>query len=105
MRYTIVITLLAILSLCCCSSSAARRAPGRIRPSEGFPDVYDFTRDIQPVLDQLCVDCHDYEKTKRGGPCAGNVILIGDRGPMFSPACFAMTVRELFVDGRELPES
>jgi len=81
---------------------AMKRAPSQIEPYADCPDVFDFPRDIQPILDKLCVDCHGYEKTKRGGPYAGKVALTGDRGPMFSHAYFTMTVRRLFTDGRNL---
>jgi hypothetical protein len=80
--------------------SALRRRPKRIDPIEDCPDVFDFPRDIQPILDQLCVDCHGYRETERGGPYAGRVLLTGDRGPMFSHAYFTMTVRRLFTDNR-----
>jgi len=84
---------------------ATRRPPSRIEPIEGCPDVFDFPRDIQPILDKVCVDCHGYEKTKQGGPYAGKVALTADRGPMFSHAYFTMTVRSLFSDGRNLAKS
>ncbi|MHC4177292.1 MAG: HzsA-related protein, partial [Planctomycetota bacterium] len=91
--------------------AALKRRPSRIEPVEDCPicrghtGVFDFPRDVQPILDRLCVDCHGYEKTERGGPYAGNVVLSGDRGPMFSHAYFTMTVRQLFVDGRDLAKS
>jgi hypothetical protein len=84
---------------------ATERRPSTIEPIADCPDVFDFPRDIQPILDHLCVDCHGYEKTDRGGPYAGKVILTGDRGPMFSHAYFTMTVRQLFSDGRDLAVS
>ncbi|NQU26206.1 MAG: hypothetical protein HQ567_33380, partial [Candidatus Nealsonbacteria bacterium] len=84
---------------------ALNRRPSEIEPITDCPDVFDFPRDVQPVLDKLCVDCHGYEKTARGGPYAGNVALTGDHGPMFSHAYFTMTVRQLFVDGRDLAKS
>jgi hypothetical protein len=87
------------------SPAALRRSPSRIEQIAGCPDVFDFPRDIQPILDRLCVGCHDYSKTERGGPYAGKVILSGDHGPMFSHAYFSMTVRRLFSDGRNLPKS
>ena len=87
------------------NATALKRRPSRIEPFADCPDVFDFPRDIQPVLDKLCVDCHGYEKTKRGGPYAGKVVLTGDRGPMFSHAYFTMTVRRLFSDGRDLAKS
>lgn len=80
--------------------AALRRPASRIEPIADCPDVFDFPRDIQPILDRLCNDCHGYDKTARGGPAAGSVILSGDRGPMFSHAYFTMTVRRLFTDNR-----
>jgi len=84
---------------------ATGRRPSRIEPIDDCPDVFDFPRDVQPILDNLCVDCHGYEKTARGGPYDGRVILTGDHGPMFSHAYFTMTVRKLFSDGRDLARS
>lgn len=87
------------------SLQALRREPSRPQPIAGAPDVFDFPRDIQPILNRLCVDCHDYAPTPRGGPYAGKVILTGDHGPMFSHAYFTLTVKKLFRDGRNLPQS
>jgi hypothetical protein len=90
---------------------AFHRAPSQIEPvlpidpNAEYRDVFDFPRDVQPILDRLCVDCHGYETTERGGPIAGNVILEGDRGPMFSHAYFEMTIHKLFSDGRNQPVS
>jgi len=84
---------------------AMNRRPSPIEPIADCPDIFDFPRDIQPILDKLCVGCHGYEKSKLGGPYAGGVSLTGDRGPMFSHAYFTMTVRRLFSDGRNLAKS
>jgi hypothetical protein len=84
---------------------ALGRQASRVEPYADCPDLFDFPRDIQPILDRLCVDCHGYQKTARGGPYAGNVILEGDRGPMFSHAYVTMTVRRLFSDNRNQPKS
>lgn len=84
---------------------AIKRPPSRVAPIADCPDVFDFPRDIQPILNDLCVDCHGYQRTPRGGPYAGGVILTGDRGPMFSHAYFTLTVRQLFSDGRNTPKS
>jgi hypothetical protein len=69
------------------------------------PDVFDFPRDVQPVLDQLCGDCHGYEKTDRGGPRAARLILTGDHGPLYSHSYYMMTIARLFSDGRNQPTS
>jgi hypothetical protein len=60
--------------------AAAQRGPSRITPIAGIPEVFDYPRDIQPIFDKHCVNCHGYEKTARGGPYAGGVLLTGDRG-------------------------
>jgi len=59
---------------------ALSRPPSRIEPIPDVPQVMDFPRDIQPILDKHCVRCHDYEKF------AGGVVLTGDRGPIYSHA-------------------
>jgi hypothetical protein len=82
-----------------------RRSPSAIRPIESAPDVLDFPRDIQPILDRLCVDCHGYEKTPRGGPRSGRLLLTGDHGPKYSHSYYMMTIARLFSDGRNQPVS
>jgi hypothetical protein len=87
------------------AAMATRRPPSKIEPIPGTPEVIDFPRDIQPVLDSLCVSCHGYEKTDRGGPRAGRLVLSGERGPMFSHSYYMMTIARLFSDGRNQPRS
>lgn len=72
---------------------------------KGVPDVFDFPRDIQPVLNDLCVDCHGYEETERGGPYAGKVILTGDHGPLYSHSYYMLNVHNLFRVGRNQEDS
>lgn len=79
---------------------ALARPPSRITPEPDVPQVFDFPRDIQPILDRACVGCHGYDATDRGGPFDGGLILGGDRGPMFSHGYFTLTVEGLFSDGR-----
>lgn len=84
---------------------ALRRPPSRIEPIAQTPDVFDFPRDVQPILDKHCVACHDYDASERGGPMAGGFILSGDRGPMFSHSFYLLTIGAEFVDGRNLRKS
>jgi len=84
---------------------ALSRPASAITPESDVPDVFDFPRDIQPILDQACNDCHGYEKTAKGGPYAGKLILTGDHGPMFSHSYFMLTVAQLFSDGRNKARS
>jgi cytochrome c553 len=87
------------------TAMAVRRPPSRIEPVPGVPEVFDYPRDVQPVLDALCVRCHGTEATPDGGPRAGRLLLTGDRGPMFSHSYYQMTIAHLFVDGRNKPVS
>lgn len=84
---------------------AVRRPPSRIEPVAGVPEVIDYPRDVQPVLDALCVRCHGYEKNPEGGPRAAKLILAGDHGPMYSQSYYMMTIARLFSDGRNQPRS
>jgi hypothetical protein len=74
--------------------AALRRAPSKVQPFKGFPDVVDFPRDVQPILDKHCVKCHDYEKR------SGRVILTGDRGPKYSHSYWSLFAHGQVVDGR-----
>jgi mono/diheme cytochrome c family protein len=85
--------------------AAFSRPVSRIRPVDGVPQVYDFPRDVQPILDRHCVACHGPEKTAKGGPRSGGVLLTGDRGPMFSHSYFMLSARRQLADGRNLPVS
>lgn len=84
---------------------ALSRPPSTIEPISDVPDVYDFPRDIQPILDRYCVSCHDYETGREGHRMAGKVILTGDRGPLYSHSYFTLSVLREFSDGRNLPKS
>jgi hypothetical protein len=84
---------------------ALRRRPSQIAAIPDTPDVFDFPRDIQPILDKHCVACHDYEATEQGGPMAGGIVLTGDRGPMFSHSYYTLTISAQFSDGRNLRKS
>jgi hypothetical protein len=77
----------------------ARRAV--IEPiADACPTCSTSRATCSPILDALCVDCHGYEKTARGGPRAGRLLLTGDHGPMFSHSYYMLTIARLFSDGR-----
>ena len=83
---------------------ALRHPPSAVRPVPGVPDVFDFPRDIQPILDRHCVRCHDTgPRDAKDPPRAGGVTLAGDRGPFFSHSFWMLTVRGQFSDGRNQP--
>jgi hypothetical protein len=76
--------------------SASRRAPSKIQPVAGIPEVFDFPRDIQPILDRNCLECHS-ARTRSGG-----VELTGDRGPIFSMAYYNLVSRMQVFTGADL---
>ncbi|MHC5058592.1 MAG: HzsA-related protein [Planctomycetota bacterium] len=78
---------------------AMARPPSRIEPVEGIPDVFDYPRDIQPILNRHCVGCHGYDKTKRGGPYSGKVMLSGDRGIFYNQSYAALRAKRQVADG------
>jgi mono/diheme cytochrome c family protein len=53
---------------------ALRRLPSSLQAVAGVPEVLDFPRDVQPVLDRHCVKCHNADDQ------AGRTDLSGDRG-------------------------
>ncbi len=73
---------------------ALRRPPSQVEPFAGFPDVLDFGRDVQPILDRHCVSCHGYEKRE------GGVLLGGDLGPEWSHSYFSLLAHLQVADGR-----
>ena len=73
---------------------AAQRAPSVPEPIAGIPDVIDYPRDIQPILDKHCVSCHGNEKRE------GKVLLTGDRTPLYSVSYYTIAARDLVADGR-----
>jgi hypothetical protein len=84
---------------------ALRRPPSKIMPITGIPDVFDFPRDIQPILDRHCLRCHGYEATADGGPRARGVVLGGDHGPLYSHSYYTLTIWRQVADGRNEPRS
>ena len=76
--------------------NAMKRPPSTITPIKGVPDIFDFPRDIQPILDKHCIKCHNSKKYNAG------VILTGGRGPIFSTSYFTLTWRKQFTDGRNI---
>ncbi|MCX5674399.1 MAG: hypothetical protein NTX87_05275 [Planctomycetota bacterium] len=75
--------------------AALARPPSRIEPIKDVPDVFDFPRDIQPILDRRCVRCHNYQKPD------GLIILTGDRGPTYSHAYVTLMSRGQVAHGRD----
>ena len=78
---------------------ALNRPPSPIEPIDDVPDVLDFPRDIQPILNEHCVGCHNPDRWD------GQVDLTGDHTPVYSVSYWTMVKRGLFADGRNKPYS
>lgn len=74
---------------------ALTRPASPISRFEGFPDVLDFHRDVQPVLDRNCVSCHNPETRREG-----HVSLAGDLGLAWSQSYFTLLAHRQVADGR-----
>jgi len=58
---------------------ALRREPSRLEDWYGPPRLFSYQTEVQPVFDQHCVRCHDYE-----GEAGGTLNLAGDRTLTFN---------------------
>ncbi len=74
--------------------TATLRQPSRVEPIADVPDVLDFPRDVQPILDRHCVACHKVEQRD------GDVDLTGDRTPLYTTSYWTMFTQGLVSDGR-----
>ena len=79
------------------SLMAMDRRPSRIAPIAGVPNVLDFPRDVQPILDRHCVGCHNPDEYQ------GRIDLCGDHTPLFSQSYWTLIQKVLVVDGRNEP--
>jgi hypothetical protein len=78
---------------------AMREPPTPVEPIADVPRVFDFPRDIQPILDRHCVECHNPDRRD------GDVDLTGDHTAMYSISYWTMQTRGLVSDGRNRPQS
>jgi len=76
---------------------AFRRPPSRVEPIADVPGVFDFPRDIQPILDKHCVACHSPDRYE------GRVDLTGDKTATYTMSYWTMQTRGLVSDGRNQP--
>jgi len=73
---------------------ALRRPASGIASFPGFPDVLDYRRDVQPILDRRCVACHSDVKRE------GHVLLTEDLGVRWSISYYTLLAAGQVADGR-----
>lgn len=75
------------------------RPPVRPEPVKDVPEVMDFVRDIQPILDKHCVECHHADRAE------GGMDLSGDMRIMYNISYQTLSWRQMLGDNRNRPES
>jgi len=63
---------------------AMSRPPSRLEPFPDIPQMLDYPRDVQPIWDKHCVECHSSEKPE------GRVVLTGDHNEWFTQSYYAL---------------
>lgn len=76
---------------------AMKRPPSPVQPIRDVPSVLDFPRDIQPILDRHCVQCHNSDRRE------AKVDLSGDKTTMYCISYWTITLRGLISDARNEP--
>jgi hypothetical protein len=64
------------------------RPASEIEPIGGVPDVIDFPRDVQPILDRHCTECHGGTK-----PDGGVDLTMRPSGRRIFPVSYVNLVR------------
>ena len=69
------------------------------KPVDGVPDIFDFPRDIQPILDRHCVSCHNNDRTD------GGVNFSSDWGPIYPFNYITLARLRMLGDNRNRAKS
>ena len=81
------------------SLMALMKPPHKVTPIKDVPSVLDYPRDVQPILNQHCVECHRPDRRE------GGVDFSGDHTPKYSISYWTMVKHALVADGRNQPYS
>ena len=63
-------------------------------PVEGVPEIIDYMRDVQPILDKHCLECHNPDREE------GGFNISGHWAPLYTIGYQQMSWRQLFGDNR-----
>lgn len=75
------------------------KPPVDIQPVEGVPQVYAFTRDVQPILDKYCLECHNPDREE------GNFNISGHWAPLYTIGYAQTSWLRLLGDNRNQAKS
>ena len=76
-----------------------KRRPSIPKPISDVPDLFDYPRDIQPILDKHCVECHNSDRAD------GGINLCSDWTPRYQFGYLTLSVRNMLGDNRNRAES
>lgn len=73
-----------------------RTIPVEPQPEPGTPrfGIFSFPRDIQPILDKHCLECHNHDREE------GGFNISGDWNPVYTFGYMQMSWRKMFGDNR-----
>ncbi len=69
-------------------------SPANLEPVDGVPDIIDYMRDVQPILDKHCLECHNPDREE------GGFNISGHWAPLYTIGYQQMSWRDLFGDNR-----
>jgi hypothetical protein len=75
---------------------ALQRPASRPEPIANMPEIFDYPRDIQPIWDRHCLDCHGTEQYD------GRMLMTGDQGRQYTHSYYMLHSRMQVADGRDL---
>ncbi|MCF0234722.1 MAG: hypothetical protein HUK22_07080 [Thermoguttaceae bacterium] len=73
--------------------------PVEIEPIPDVPQIFDYSRDIQPILDKYCLECHNPNRAD------GGLNLSGHWTTFFNTSYLQLTARKCFGDNRNRAKS
>ncbi len=66
---------------------AMRKKPNKLTETES--PIFSYTRDLQPIFDKHCVECHDF-----GKEAGEKILLAGDRNPYFNASYIDIQIKK-----------
>ncbi len=66
---------------------AMSKKPNKLTETES--PIFSYTRDLQPVFDKHCIECHDFDKE-----AGEKILLVGDRNPYFNASYIDIQIKK-----------